>query len=97
MRTHLEYVRPAARDNEFVDAPEAIGLHMLLTEALESVGRSRRRAGLVPGRGGSHRTAGRVRRRYGRAAHGQRRSPSRAGSAATTPDTLRVDDDGQWA
>jgi len=36
MRTHLEYVRPAARDNEFVDAPEAIGLHMLLTEALES-------------------------------------------------------------
>ena len=34
MRTHLEYVRPAARDNEFVDAPEAIGLHMLLTEAL---------------------------------------------------------------
>ena len=36
MRTHLEYARPAARDNEFVDAPEAIGLHMLLAEALES-------------------------------------------------------------
>ena len=36
MRTHLEYVRAAARDNEFVDAAEAIRLHMLLTEALES-------------------------------------------------------------
>ena len=36
MRTHLEYVRAAARDNEFVDAAEAIRLHILLTEALES-------------------------------------------------------------
>jgi len=36
MRTHLEYVRAAARDNEFVDASEAIRLHILLTEALES-------------------------------------------------------------
>jgi len=36
MRTHLEHVRAAARDNEFVDAAEAIRLHMLLTEALES-------------------------------------------------------------
>ena len=36
MRTHLEHVRAAARDNEFVDAAEAIRLHMLLAEALES-------------------------------------------------------------
>lgn len=36
MRTHLEHVRTAARDNEFVDAAEAIRLHMLLAEALES-------------------------------------------------------------
>ena len=36
MRTHLARVRDAARDNEFVDAAEAIRLHMLLAEALES-------------------------------------------------------------
>ena len=36
MRAHLEHVRAAARDNEFVDAAEAIRLHMLLAEALES-------------------------------------------------------------
>ena len=36
MRTHLEHIRAAARDNEFVDAPETIRLHILLTEALES-------------------------------------------------------------
>ena len=36
MKAHLEHVRSAARDNEFVDAAEAIRLHMLLAEALES-------------------------------------------------------------
>ena len=36
MRTHLEHVRAAARDNEFVDAAEAVRLHMLLAEALVS-------------------------------------------------------------
>ena len=36
MRTHLDHVREAARDNEFVDATEAIRLHMLLVDALES-------------------------------------------------------------
>ena len=36
MRAHLEHVRAAARDNEFVDAAEAIRLHTLLAEALES-------------------------------------------------------------
>jgi len=36
MCVHLEHVRAAARDNEFVDAAEAIRLHMLLSEALES-------------------------------------------------------------
>lgn len=36
MRAHLAQVRAAARDNEFVDLPEAVRLHMLLVEALES-------------------------------------------------------------
>ena len=36
MRAHLEHVRSASRDNEFVDAAEAVRLHTLLTEALES-------------------------------------------------------------
>lgn len=36
MHAHLEHVRTAARDNEFVDAAEAVRLHLLLTEALES-------------------------------------------------------------
>jgi uncharacterized membrane protein YkvA (DUF1232 family) len=36
MQDHLQNVRIAARDNEFVDTAEAIRLHMLLAEALES-------------------------------------------------------------
>jgi hypothetical protein len=36
MRAHLEQVHAASRDNEFVDAAEAVRLHTLLTEALES-------------------------------------------------------------
>ena len=36
MSAHLEHVRDAARENEFVDAAEAIRLHMLLADALES-------------------------------------------------------------
>ena len=36
MRTHLEHVHAAARDNEFVDAAEAIRLHTLLAEELET-------------------------------------------------------------
>lgn len=36
MRAHLEHVRAAARDNEFVDAAEAIRLHILLARELES-------------------------------------------------------------
>jgi hypothetical protein len=36
MLAHLEHVRDAARDNEFVDVAEAVRLHMLLVEALES-------------------------------------------------------------
>ena len=36
MRAHLDHVRAAARDNEFVDAAEAIRLHVLLAQALES-------------------------------------------------------------
>ena len=36
MRRHLEHVHAASRDNEFVDAAEAVRLHTLLAEALES-------------------------------------------------------------
>ena len=36
MHIHLEHVRSAARENEFIDAAEAIRLHILLAEALES-------------------------------------------------------------
>jgi hypothetical protein len=36
MQAHLEHVRTAAGDNEFVDAAEAIRLHTLLAEALDS-------------------------------------------------------------